>query len=364
MIQPEDRQEPFQPGEHFPAGAPFPQRADILTLLRDYGIPAAEEIQLIDSTHSAEDIRLNYIIGKKWVLRFCNAPDMTEKRLQDLSRLIDRYRVAGILCPRFLTDSMGVYLHSWNQLTTYLSEYIDLPLASGESPDDPEQLMDEVRAAEARFAGTYRDADLSETMGMYSLFDLSPFDLAGGIDEKQDNFNRLTALLREEQEDALADSLECRHSEVREKLQACYRDLPRCVFQGDENFSNILVDDNRHFAGFIDFNLAGTEVIMNQLANLAGFDYDEKNSEPEGAGKRLEHGIAYFREHMGRMLRVYDASGEELRALGLYAWIVMVAQWPVFCYFRACIRGKLKSEILEMLSLIAELPEEQLLPER
>ena len=118
----DSRQEPFQPGEHFPAGAPFPQRADILTLLRDYGIPAAEEIQLIDSTHSAEDIRLNYIIGKKWVLRFCNAPGMTEKRLQDLSRLIDRYRAAGILCPRFLTDSMGVYLHSWSRLTTYLSE--------------------------------------------------------------------------------------------------------------------------------------------------------------------------------------------------------------------------------------------------
>ena len=122
------------------------------------------------------------------------------------------------------------------------------------------------------------------------------------------------------------------------------------------------MDNNGHFAGFIDFNLAGTEVIVNQLANLAGFDYDEKSPEPEGAGKRLEHGIAYFREHMDRMLRVYDASGEELRALGLYAWIVMLAQWPVFCYFRACIRGKLKSEILEMLSLIAELPEEQLLP--
>ncbi|MBP5729144.1 MAG: phosphotransferase, partial [Clostridia bacterium] len=155
---------------------------------------------------------------------------------------------------------------------------------------------------------------------------------------------------------------ECLVLLVPDQLKACYRNLPRCVFQGDENFSNILVDENRHFAGFIDFNLAGTEVIVNQLANLAGFDYDEKNPEPEGAGVRLEHGIAYFWEHMGLMLRVYDASGEELRALGLYAWIVMTAQWPVFCYFRACIRGKLKSEILEMLSLIAELPEEQLLP--
>ena len=74
-------QEPFQPGEHFPAGMPVPQRADISALLREYGVPAEEKIQLIDSTHSAEDIRLNYIIGKKWVLRFCNAPDMTEKML-------------------------------------------------------------------------------------------------------------------------------------------------------------------------------------------------------------------------------------------------------------------------------------------
>ena len=355
-------QKAFQPGERFPAETAVPQWPDILALLREYGIPAPETIRLIDSTRSAEDIRLNYIIGRKWVLRFCSAPGMTEKRLQDLSGLIDRYRASGILCPRFLADRKGAYLHSWNRLTAYLSEYIDLPLAADQTPADPEQLMDEVQVAVARFAGQYRNVDLSETMGMYSLFDLSPFDLAGGIDEKEENFRHLTALLREEREDKLADRLEYRQSEVRKALKAIYKGLPRCVFQGDENFSNILMDENGHFAGFIDFNLAGTEVIVNQLANLAGFDYDEKNPEPEGARTRLDHGIAYFRRHMARMLRVYDASGEEMRALGFYAWIVMVAQWPVFCYFRACIRGRLKSEILEMLSLIAELPEEQLLP--
>ena len=43
-----------------------------------------------------------------------------------------------------------------------------------------------------------------------------------------------------------------------------------------------------------------------------------------------------------------------------YAWIVMVSQWPTLNYFRDAMQGKLKTEILSLLSLIATLPEEQL----
>ena len=134
------------------------------------------------------------------------------------------------------------------------------------------------------------------------------------------------------------------------------------MFQGDENFSNVLIDDAQHFIGFIDFNLAGTEVIIHQLVNLAGFDYDEKQTNPEGAEARLDFAIRYFRGHISRMLRVYHANEKERQALVWYAWIVMVAQWPNFCFFKKAIHdGVLKKEILELLSLIADLPEERLL---
>lgn len=356
----EDR---LQPGERFPKDVDIPDRADLLAALAGFGVEGAEDIRLIDSTHSAEDIRLNYIIDDRWVLRFCNAPDMTEQRMGDLSRLIGRYRAMGLRCPAFIPDAHGQYLHAWKQFVCYLSEYVDLPLADGVEPEIEARLTLEIAESVARFAEAYRDVDLSETMGMYSLFDLSPFDAPNGFDEKQDNFNQLMALLRGIGEDALARRLERRHEEVRGRLKGVYRELPRCVFQGDENFSNVLIDGEQHFAGLIDFNLAGTEVIVNQLANLAGFDFDESRMEPVGAAVRLEHALRHFHGLIGPMLRVYHASDMERQALRWYAWIVMVAQWPTFCYFRYAIKeGPLKEEICKLLALIAELPEERLLP--
>ena len=38
----------------------------------------------------------------------------------------------------------------------------------------------------------------------------------------------------------------------------------------------------------------------------------------------------------------------------------MVSQWSSLDYFKAAMQGKLKTEILSLLSLIAALPEEQL----
>lgn len=353
----------LRPGEKFPEDMETPERADIWAALAGFGVEGAEDIRLIDSTHSAEDIRLNYIIDNRWVLRFCNAPDMTERRMGDLSRLIGRYRAMGLRCPAFIPDAQGQYLHAWKQFVCYLSEYVDLPLAGDVALADEARLNLEIAESVARFAEAYRDVDLSETIGMYSLFDLSPFDLPNGFDEKQDNFNQLVALLRDIGEDALARRLEERHEEVRGSLRGVYRELPRCVFQADENFSNVLIDEEQHFAGLIDFNLAGTEVIVNQLANLAGFDFDESRMEPVGAAVRLEHALRHFHGLIGPMLRLYHATEQERQALGWYAWIVMVAQWPTFCYFRYAIKeGLLKEEICELLSLIADLPEERLLP--
>ena len=259
--------------ERFPKEMEAPGRADILIELSKFGIGSANTIQLIDTTHDARDVRLNYIIDKKWVLRFCNAPDMAEKRMGELNRLIGRYRAMGFLCPAFIADDNGKYLHPWKQFLCYLSEYIDRPLASDTELNYEEQLTFQVAENVARFAETYRDADLSETMGMYSLFELSPFDVPNGVDEKQDNFNKLIRLLRNEEENDLAARLEIRHADTRCKLKAVFRELPRCVFQGDENFSNVLIDDAQHFVGFIDFNLAGTEVIINQLVNLEYFKH-------------------------------------------------------------------------------------------
>lgn len=352
----------FIPNENYPKSAPVPQRRDILRVLAHFGVNAASEIKLIDSTHDAADIRLNYIIDKKWVLRFCCAGVMSEKRMGELNRLIVRYLDFGLVCPRFIADWAGKLLHQWENLTCYLSEYIDLPLASELKLEIGAEnaLFCEVKRSVAEFAQKYKNVDLSETMGMYSLFDLAPFDIPEGIDEKQQNFNKLIEILQSENENALADKLVKRNEAVRAELKAVYKVLPRCVFQGDENSSNLLVRDG-HFAGFIDFNLAGTEVVVNQLANIAYFDYADERKEPIGAQTRLDNAVNGYRKSMAQMLKHYEASEAEKRAAALYAWIASVCQWPTFCFFKSAMKGELRNEIFELIALIAELPVERLM---
>lgn len=348
------------PGKFFPADMKAPSREDVIAALAEYGIEDGEGkgIRLIDSSHSANDIRLNYIIDKKWVLRFCNAPEMTENRMRELNRLIGRYSEFGLRCPAFITDGSGNFFHERNGLLCYLAEYVDLPTAYElELPKaEADALWNEVLESVAAFAERYKGEDLSETMGMYSLFDLNPFDRLLGKDEKQQNLDNLIARLRELGEDKLAERLNAKNGQIREKLKAVYRELPRCVFQGDENFSNVLVDAEHHLAGLIDFNLAGTEVVVNQFANLGG-GFDEEITEPIGAKTRLRHALADYAKTRERLLSRYNATEEEKIALEWYTWIALTAGWPQVCFFLEGIKNEaLRSEILELISLLAELP--------
>ena len=142
-------------------------------------------------------------------------------------------------------------------------------------------------------------------MGMYSLFDLSPFDKAEGIDEKQQNFNSLCGSLRGIGETALAERLEKTHALIRGKLKAVYKALPRCVFQADENLSNVLVDREHHLAGLIDFNLAGTDVCVNLIANNADFNLDIFHDRPIDAAQTLETALENYRRNAQMMLSEY-----------------------------------------------------------
>lgn len=332
-----------------------PRIDELFSELAKYGYEERGFVKLIDTSHGDDDIRLNFIISNKWVFRFCKAPEMTEKRLADLNRLIDRYIEFGLKCPRFLTDAEGKYIHQWNGLSCYLQEYVNLPVADQLNMNEETQdaLWNEVLDSVAAFAEKYRDVDISDTMGMYSLFDLSPFDVEIGVDEKQQNFDSLCKALKEMGEDELVERLEARHGQVREDLKKIYGQLPQCVFQDDENFSNVLVDREYHLAGLIDFNLSGTEVIVNHIANLGG-GFKEDVKEPIGAEARLQYAIDSYGKYQGRMLGIYNANELEKQALPLYTWIALVAGWPQVCFFLDGLKTpELKDEILELLSLMA-----------
>ena len=344
------------PVKEYSTAVGLPGCGELADIMLEYGIDRAETGELYDTSHSTDDIRWNYIFDKRYVLRFCNAPGMDEARLEDLNGLIQRYREFGLQCPLFIKAGDGLFFHRWKSLVVYLSEYTDLPVAEDVELRDPDALRREVVVSLARFMERYRDTALIPVMGMYSLFDLSPYDVPEGIDEKQQNLNRVCEALCGIGQNKLADRLVAKDRSIRGYLLKAYRQLPHCVTQGDENFSNVLVDGSQHMVGLIDFNLAGTDVCVNLIANNADFDLDIMHEKPVDAAQTLETALACYRRNAAMILREYHATAAELEALPYFAWIALAAQYPYACaYIDRIGQDGCRESTLRLLELIAAL---------
>ncbi len=303
-------------------------RDELSELLRQYGIMEFGEMRMVDSSHGEADIRHNYILDNQYVLRVNSVNVMNERRIGELNTLIRRYRAFGLQAPLFLAAVSGNFVVEYGGKYCYLSEYLDYPLADDVKDSCREELIRERLVLVATFAQKYRNVDLTDTVSMYSIFDLSPYDQLTGIDEKQDNFQNLVQDLNAVGERALAEKLTAQYRSIREKLLPIYRTLPRCVFQGDENFSNLCVDKEKHIIGLFDFNMSGTEVIANYLANIAfqgNFYYTEEMMQAHTAEEIFARMMHSYEESTAEICRYYPFTQRELYAYGLYSRIVMIS---------------------------------------
>ncbi len=272
---------------------------DIKKILSVYGIDFYSSCREIDSSRDAEDVRLNYIIDKKYVLRYNTSDVMGEGRIREINDLAKRYLAEGVKCPKYIPTLSGDFVLRRGRFYCYLSEYLDYALAS------EAELLDSIRAA-------------------------------GG--------------------QVLAEKLADKNSAVRGELLGFYAGLPRCVFQGDENFSNVLVDGSGHFTGLIDFNMSGTDVIVNYLSNMVGFEVEEEDflhQEPEAVLERL---VAGHKEKMRHLFEKYHADETERRAAALYAYIVLICAFPNTESYRYCLKqDATKEKMYRFLECAAEL---------
>lgn len=330
-------------------------RKEIQQILIGFGIKSFEQLEMIDSSHGENDIRHNYIIDNKYVLRVNSAKVMTEERVAELNKLIKRYNDFGVKAPYFLPDKSGTYVVVYRRYYCYLSEYLDYPLAIDSDSAIKRAIYDERIKFICRFAEKFKDYELSETLSMYSLFKLAPYDKPKGIDEKQENFNNLISDLKSVGEAELAEKLIVVYEKNRAELLSVYKNLPRCVFQGDENFSNLCIENN-HIVGLFDFNMSGTEVIVNYLANIAfqgDFEFSEELLEECSAEEILEKMMFAYKHSTKNIQKYYHFSIEEKRAYELYSHIVLISgymnQWAYSEFLK---NEKYRDKMVNMLWLI------------
>ena len=253
-------------------------------LLRLFGADFVQTVEFTDSSHGDSDIRHNYLIDRKYVLRINSAPVMTDRRLEELNRLIERYREFGMHAPKFL------------------------------------------KAKDGRFI------------------------------VEQDNFNHLTADLQKAGEYALAERLAQENERIRRELKSFYKELPRCVFQGDENFSNLCVDENRRISGLFDFNMSGTEVIANYLANAAlNFFYTDEIMQSRSADEIYRMLTKAYAESTELIRKYYNFTPQEFRAYRLYSKIAMYsAYWNTSAFSEYLAQEQCAEKVVRLLWKIAE----------
>ena len=334
------------------------QYNQVLDLLQLFNIHSAESIEYVDSSQGEDDIRHNYIIDKKYVLRLNSAKVMTEERLTELNTLIERYRSFGMKAPLFLKAENGSFVVEQDGNNCYLSEYLNLPLAEDVKFRCREDLIRQRLVFISRFAQTFKNVGLVETVSMFSIFDLAPYDKLSGldIDEKQENLNQLVADLTQAGYVELAQKVNAKNEELRRQLKPIYKELPRCVFQGDENFSNLCVDENDQIVGLFDFNMSGTEVIANYLANnafMGHFCYEDEILDKHTPEEVLQILLGAFLRSTVLIREHYSFTEQEFSAYLLYGKIAMIsAYWNASTFGEYLKQEKYKDKIEAIIELI------------
>jgi predicted acetyltransferase/tRNA A-37 threonylcarbamoyl transferase component Bud32 len=300
------------------------EKEKVLAILAGYGINDYSEAQEIDST-CGDDYRLNIVIDKKYVLRI-NGDVMTEERLASIDRLAGRYREIGVLAPRLFKNKDGRYITPFDKYLCYVSEYLDYPTCRElEDELDFDEIYKDVWTSIGRFSKRYTNTDLTDVNSMWTIIDLAPLDK--DIDEKQNNLNTLVSELEKYGEHELAQEIICFNDEARSRIKKVYKDLPRCVIQGDLNPSNLMVKDH-HFIGIIDFNMSGTEVNVNHFCCETNFIIEHDEFEHEEPDKLFERCMEEEKKALSIILSEYELNDLEKSVIDDYRRICRISMYP------------------------------------
>ncbi len=302
--------------------------AEITAILSHFPVAVQDVTDFCNSSRGAEDVRWNFIFGRNYVLKINTPNGMWEKRLQEIDRLTARYRSVGVYCPSFIPTKSGALSHTWvHKSKTYIcfvEEFAKYPAYEWDAEHNRKETVEHL----GRLAAKYTDVDLSEIRSMWSIIDLAPFDT--DVDEKQENADTLIGTLREFGCAELAERVVTLNTQLRAAILPHFRQLPRCVFQGDLNNSNLL-HENGKFVGLIDFNCSGTDVNINVFINETNWFPDEKQFHEMTISELLEHMDCEHRDTVSAILQHYTLNDMEKQMYPYFKRITDLFQYPNVC---------------------------------
>ena len=139
--------------------------SEIQSILDHFGLTFQCVTKLYDTSHSEDDKRLNYILEDRYVLKVNSVGAMWEQRLQEISRLIARYRSIGVYCPELIPTMAGPLSYNWEkdgkEYTCYVEEYAIYPLFEWGQEHDRREVVEHLGILAAKYTGECFSRSLS-----------------------------------------------------------------------------------------------------------------------------------------------------------------------------------------------------------
>lgn len=319
-------------------------------ILKQYSITLKSINTLIDSSHGEEDLRIHVIINNEYVLKINTAHIISETFLRGINQLVKKYKSIDVWCPTIIENKNGNVLTSIiYESKKYLCYIEEKAPYSFYKEKDIYTFKKYMLPHVGKLAHQYSNQDLVKHYSMWSIIDLP--SMCNGIDEKQENLNELLDVLKNNGFIELSSELSRMNLLVREKIKEKYALLPRCVYQGDLNTSNILINDKNEFVGLIDFNMYGTEVNINNFINESMY-YLQLEDFELSIFEIYEKAEKIFIDLCGSILKEYALNELEKQLFPYYKFITIISFYPnVQLWIKLLNENTHVHKVLELLKL-------------
>ncbi len=300
-----------------------------------------DEFKEIDSSQGENDYRriylVNYTSGRSLAIKITNNCFTTPERIMGWSDLIERYNAAGIYSPKIVATNDGKLWFRANDCIVYAEEHkkylcVDefVPAVAFEEYEaDIYTMIGKIAALPAK---------LYPWQSAYCLYD--PFCAEDETDENYwcaKEWYQLFSQARPERKEDVERIWDI-YLRLRTALEPQYRALPQTAFQADLNRTNIMLDGSRRFAGVIDFNVSGTETILNYALCESVHRVTTEAELAQLSDPQFRHQQdRILLRRLGYIQRHYTFTRSEVDIFpGLYNMVVPF-RWPTFSSFRSAV---------------------------
>ena len=315
-----------------------------------FGQGEPEVLQAYDTSHGEKDLRYVYLLrypdGTKIALKAARNAFTTPERVEGWAALTEHYNALGIYAPRFLKTGQERYTARIDDFLVYAEEYIDGVMA--EAPDAASGGKLDFRKSEAGTA-------MLETLGLVAAnpATLVPwhtawclyekFDDEEDTDENTDCAAKLTGHISSnfpkyaQRAQAIFDT----RGKLYMEFEPVYRALPKAVFQGDLGAYNAVLTGGGTFKGLCDFNLSGTDTILNMMlcecrSCWSGEEKEKFAMFSDASAQRAHDELtAQFLKHATKYYRFTDA---EKRAFNMCYNITYAFRWQNYGFMKYHLR--------------------------